>query len=168
MAKKEYQKALDHFLMAQIPEEEAGSARSGNRNIQVNYFIGKAYSALNNKPKANAFYKMATDAKTSERSSIMTYYKGLSFLELNNKSKADNIFNELIDEGDKILTANDEGVDNFFAIFGEKESETVKKSRAYTLRGLGYKGLGQSSKAKEDLTKAVELSVSNLWATNEL
>lgn len=168
MTKKEYQKALEHFLMAQVPDEEAGSARSGNRNIQVNYFIGKAYSALNDKPKANEFYNLAATAETSNRSSIMTYYKGLSFLELNNNTDALVIFNELIKEGDKILKDNQPVTDDFFAIFGETESENIKKSRAYTLRGLGYKGLGKPLKAKEDLAKAVELSVSNLWAHTEL
>jgi hypothetical protein len=92
----------------------------------------------------------------------------MSYLELNNKTKAHAIFNELIEEGNNILNAKDEVADDFFAIFGEKESENIKKSRGFTLRGLGYKGLGEPSKAKEDLTKAVELSVSNLWANNEL
>ena len=168
MAKKEYQKALDHFLMAQVPDEEAGSARSGNRNIQVNYFIGKAYSALNNTSKANEYYNMATNAETSNKSSIMAYYKGLSFLELNNITEAHAIFNVLVGEGDKILNNTEEVSDDFFAIFGEKESESLRNSKAYTLRGLGYKGLGKSSKAKEDLAKAVALSVSNLWAYTEL
>ena len=165
---KEYQKALDHFLMAQVPDEEAGSARLGNRDIQVNYFIGKAYDALNNKVKAKAFYNLAINEETSKRSGIMSYYKGLSFLELNKITEAHAIFNELIEEGNNILNARNEVVDDFFAIFGETESENIKNSRAYTLRGLGYKGLGKSLEAKEDLTKAVELSVSNLWAKNEL
>tara|TARA_R110002049_G_scaffold64920_1_gene170736 strand:- start:4546 stop:7878 length:3333 start_codon:yes stop_codon:yes gene_type:complete len=168
MAKKEYQKALDHFLMAQVPDEEAGSARSGNRDVQVNYFIARAYDALNNKGMAKEFYNLAINEETSKRSGIMNYYKGLSFLRLNNKTEANRIFNELIEEGDKILNANNDVADGFFAIFGEKESEDIKESRAYTLRGLGYKGLGQLAKAKEDLTKAVELSVSNLWANTEL
>ena len=168
MAKKNYQKALDHFLLAQVPDEEAGSARSGNRNIQVNYFIGEAYTALNKEAKAKGFYNRAIAAETSKRSGIMNYYKGLSFLALNNKNQANTIFEALIAEGDGIISDNQEEEGNFFAIFGERESTSVKKSKAYTLRGLGHKGLGQSSKAKEDLTKAVELSVSNLWATTEL
>lgn len=167
MAKKEYQKALEHFLLAQVPDEEAGSARSGNRNIQVNYFIGQAYAALNNGAKAKEYYNLAATAEPSMKSGIMEYYKGLAFLRLTNEIKANAIFEALIEEGDSILN-NDKEEGNFFAIFGERESENVKKSRAYTLRGLGYKGVGQSSKAKKNLSKAVELSVSNLWASTEL
>ncbi|MGB2927326.1 MAG: hypothetical protein WBB70_00285 [Desulfobacterales bacterium] len=37
---KKYQEALEHFLLAQVPDEEAGGARFGNREIQVNYYIG--------------------------------------------------------------------------------------------------------------------------------
>lgn len=168
MADKDYQNALNHFLMAQVPDEEAGSARSGNRDIQVNYFIGQAYTALNNKTKASEFYKLATDAKTSNRPGIMNYYQGLSFAEIGNKDKANKIFAELINQGNNTLNNDDASNRDFFAIFGGKQDENTRNSQAYTLRGLGYKGLGELSKAKEDLTKAVDLSVGNLWANSEL
>ncbi|MBO0323632.1 DUF5107 domain-containing protein [Muricauda sp. CAU 1633] len=167
MTENNPQKALEHFLLAQVPDEEAGSARFGNRNIQVNYFIGKAYDALNKSKKAKEFYKQATNAETSRRVGVMNYYKGLAHLKQNEKTQANKVFEELIEEGDKLLT-NDRTTGNFFAIFGGRESATVRESRAYTLKGLGYKGLGQSSKAKENLQKAIALSVSNLWASTEL
>ena len=168
MHTKEYKKALEHFLMAQVPDEEAGSARSGNRDIQVNYFIGTAYAALNEIKKAKEYYNLAVQEATSNRSGIMNYYQGMSYLELNNETQAEIIFNNLIKEGDKMLNNKNRTTGDFFAIFGESESGNTKKSRAYTLTGLGNKGLGNLGKAKEDLTKAVALSVSNLWATNEL
>jgi hypothetical protein len=36
------------------------------------------------------------------------------------------------------------------------------------LKGLGYKGLGDTTAAAENLKKAVELSASNLWAKVEM
>jgi hypothetical protein len=36
------------------------------------------------------------------------------------------------------------------------------------LIGLGYKGLGETGKAKENLKQSVDLSVSNLWAGVQL
>ncbi|NQU51973.1 MAG: DUF5107 domain-containing protein, partial [Bacteroidetes bacterium] len=168
LAGKNYQKALDHFLLAQVPDEEAGSARSGNRDIQVNYFIGQAYQALKKNGKAKDCYKLATVAETSKRPGIMNYYQGLSFLELNKITKANEIFNGLIENGDKIINKSSVDEEDFFAIFGEREEENTRNSKAYTLRGLGYKGLGKTVLAKEDLKKAVELSVSNLWANTEL
>ena len=74
-----------------MPEEEAGSAQFGNRNLQVNYFIGKAYQALNKKTKAKEYFKKSTES-SSERLAIMNYYQGLSCLELNYKEKANEIF----------------------------------------------------------------------------
>ena len=55
----------------------------------------------------------------------------------------------------------------FFAKFGEKETENTRMSQAYMLRGVGYKGLGKSILATDDLKKAVELSASNLWANTK-
>lgn len=168
LANKDYQNALDHILLAQVPDEEAGSARSGNRDIQVNYFIGQAYDALNSRTKAMEFYRLAANAKTSNRLGIMNYYQGLSFMELKNSDKANQIFKELIEQGDKTLNNDAANNRDFFAIFGGKQDKNTRNSQAYTLRGLGYKGLGELPKAKEDLTKAVNLSVSNLWANTEL
>ena len=162
---KEYEKALEHYLAAQIPDEEAGSARSGNRDIQVNYFIATAYQALGNIQKANEFYVLASNAEG--RTSIMSFYKGLSFQQLKMKKEADEVFQSLINEGKKQLKPGSQNND-FFAIFGEREAEKVRQSAAYTLRGLGYKGMGKLKAAKEDLTKAVELSVGNLWANTHL
>lgn len=165
-AEKQFEKALEHFLLAQIPDEEAGSARSGNRDIQINYFIGMAHKALNNQQKASEYFMLASE--TSGRTSVMSYYKGLGFLELNEKKKAEEIFQMLVDEGEKRLNTDNEQGGDFFAIFGEREAENTQKSIAFTLRGLGCKGLGKTKQAKEDLQKAVELSVGNLWAQTEL
>lgn len=165
-AEKNYQKALEHFLLAQIPDEEAGSARSGNRDIQVNYYIALANEALRNNSKAKPFYKKAAE-QTTRRAGYMTYYQGLSYQKLGNKAKAAEIFNALITEGEKQINQSPDNTTDFFAIFGEREAENIRKSQAYTLRGLGYKGIGKTDQAKEDLKKAVELSVSNLWAKTE-
>jgi tetratricopeptide (TPR) repeat protein len=162
----DYQKALDHFLLAQIPDEEAGSARSGNRDIQVNYFIGLAYEALNNKSKAKSYFKSSANTD-SDLTGYMQYYKGLSLNKLGDKARASEIFNSLIAEGEKQLTGGG-AEDDFFAIFGEREAENMRMSQAYTLKGLGYKGSGKADPARENLTKAVDLSVGNLWAGVEL
>ena len=88
--------------------------------------------------------------------------------QVNDKKKANEVFNMLVAEGDKTLNAESDDKGEFFAIFGEREAETTRKSMAYTLRGLGYNGLGEIQKAHVDLAEAVELSVSNLWASMEL
>ena len=168
---KLYTKALEHFLLAQVPNEEAGSAKRGNREIQVHYFIGLAYEAMGNIKKANDFYELAvkTEEIKSKKSIVefMSYYKGLSYLKLGKQAEANKIFKNLIKNGEKHINS-DVSVSDYFQIFGGRESENTKKSKAYTVRGLGYKGLGNKKLAKDDLEKAVQIAVSNLWAGIEL
>ena len=85
---------------------------------------------------------------------------------MENKAKAAEYFNTLIKEGEKKIR-QDSDID-FFAKFGEREAENVRLSNAYLLKGLGYKGLGDTKSATENLSKAVELSASNLYAKVEL
>ena len=164
---QEYEKALEHFLMAQIPDEEAGSARSGNRDIQVNYFIGSAYKALKNDKKSKEFFEKAAATEISGNRGYMSYYQGLSLLELDDREGAEEIFQNLVVRGEKQLNP-EEGQNDFFAIFGEQEAENTRRSMALTIRGLGYKGLGNNNQAKDDLSNAVKSSTGNLWAKIEL
>jgi tetratricopeptide (TPR) repeat protein len=161
-----YEKALNYFLEAQVPEEEAGSVRSGNRDLQVNYYIGLAYEALGKQSEARSFFRLASGQELRRNTGYMAYYMGLSHLKLGNSSKAKEVFESMIAEANQQLessTFSETGV-----IFGEREAENTRRSRSYTMRGLGYKGLGQMDQATTDLKQAVELSYSNLWAKTEL
>jgi tetratricopeptide (TPR) repeat protein len=167
----DYEKALEYYLKAQVPEEEAGNARFGNRNTQVYYYIGLANDALGNKSKAKSFYKKATEEETGgmmrrRMASIMTYYKGLSYSILGDTNQAQEVFNSMIAEGNRRLEGSWDS--EVGVIFGTRMNENSRLSQAYTIRGLGHKGLGKINDAYKDLEKAVELSYSNLWAKVEL
>jgi len=166
-ADKNYNKALEEFLLAQVPEEEAGGSRTGNRNIQVDYYIGLAYEALGNRSKAKSFFTLSTD-RESRSTSYIKYYQALSFSKLGKKKEATGIFNSLISEGDKLIGQSSSKDIDFFAKFGEREAENARMSNAYLIKGLGYKGLGNTDAATENLKKAVELSAGNLYANVEL
>jgi len=163
---KRYQEALDHFLLARVPDEEAGSANGANRNLQVNYYIGTAWEALGNKSKAKNYFSLSANPK-SGGSNYMHYYQALSKLKLGKTEEATEIFNKLVEEGNQQIEQSASTENDFFAKFGEKEAENTRLSQAYMLRGVGYKGLGKSNLAIDDLKKAVELSASNLWANTE-
>ncbi|HBC79150.1 MAG TPA: hypothetical protein DCZ51_11010, partial [Bacteroidales bacterium] len=152
---------------AQVPEEEAGGSRSGNRNLQVDYFIGSAYEALKDKSNAKKYYSMSI-AQESRNSSYIKYYQGLAFSKLGRKKEATDAFNAIIEEGEKQIKQSSANEVDFFAKFGEKEAENARLSNGYLLKGLGNKGLGNKEAAKENLRKAVELSASNLYANTEL
>jgi len=164
---KDYDKALEQFLLAQVPEEEAGGSRSGNRNLQASYYIGKAYEALNNKSMARKYYALST-SQESISSSYIKFYQGLSFSKLGEKNEAAEAFNALVAEGDRLIEQRTSATSDFFAKFGEREAENARLSNAFLLKGLGYKGLGNNAAAIENLQKAVELSAGNLYANMEL
>ncbi len=160
-----YEKALESFYKAQVPEEEAGSARYGSRDIQVNYYLGLALKASGDQTGADEFFKKATGRRTRS-AEVMNYYQGLSFEQLGDKSNARKVFERMIEEANQHLSRQQ--VSETGVIFGEREAENARRSRYYTMRGLGSKGLNQTKKANADLQKAVELSYSNLWAKVEL
>lgn len=158
-----YQPALEQFLAA--INREAGDEEAGARDPQINYFVGLAYEALGNKKLAKAAFEKSAGQEIN-RTGFMSYYRGLSLKKTGKAEQARVIFNALIDEGTRLqaTTANTD----FFAKFGEKEAANIRQSNGYLLAGLGNKGLGNQQKATDLLQKAVELSVSNLWAAFEL
>ena len=167
LAEKKYELALDQFLLTlETPDNSQPGRRTGDmRSPQINYYIGLAYEALGKRDKAKSYFTLSADQSIIE-SVYIRYYQGLSYLKLGNKLKASEYFNSLIEEGNKRINHGSE-ID-FFAKFGEREAANVKLSNAYMLKGLGYKGLGETNEATEDLKKAVELSASNLYASIEL
>lgn len=167
MDEQKYEKALEQFIsIVEDPDNPESISKSGDiRTPQINYFIGLAYEALGKKTKAAKHFKLSTDQAIPELGFIK-YYQGLSYMKLNNKAKASEYFNSLIEGGDKLIKEGSE-VD-FFAKFGEREARNVQLSNYYLIKGLGYKGLGDSKSSTENLKKALELSVSNLYAKVEL
>jgi len=162
--KQDYQNALKYFTSAQITREEAGNDRLGDRAAQVSYYIGLANEALRNRSSATAAFRSSIQ-EISRVVNVMSYYQGLSFAKLGNNDQAKKIFESLISEADKQLQQS--ATEEVGMIFGRSEAANDRLSRLYTMRGLGYKGLGDLQKAKDDLNKALELSQSNLWAKAE-
>jgi tetratricopeptide (TPR) repeat protein len=163
MKEEQFQKALEQYLAAK--NREAEDEQAGSRDPQINYFIATGYDALGNKKMAKKYFEKSTSQKINDHGFI-NYYQGLSFQKLGQNDKADSIFKTLIEEGTNRM--NKESEIDFFAKFGEKESSNNRLSNANLLIGLGLKGLGKNIEAQEKLQKAVELSVSNLWAGFEL
>jgi tetratricopeptide (TPR) repeat protein len=165
----DYENALKYFRLAQqVEETEAVSSRFGNRNIQVNYYVGLTHEALGNNKKAKEAYERATAVGTAGRTStnIMAYYLGRSFEKLEKHDSAIEVFESMVADANNLLEAS--GAVDAGAFFGAREADNIRMSREYTLKGFGLKGLGRLNQAREDLKKAIELSNSNLWAITEL
>ncbi len=163
MKEGKYQQAPEQFLAA--IKREAEDERAGARDPQINYFTGLAYDMLGEKEKAKSYFEKSVGQDLS-RTGMISYYQGLSWQKLGNRQKSDEIFRKLVDEGTQMLESSAEP--DSFAKFGERSTGNARFSNARLLIGLGYKGLGETGKAKENLEQAVSLSVSNLWAGVEL
>ena len=162
--RQDFQNALKYFSAARIDREEAGNTILGDREAQVDYYIGIANEALRNRSAATAAFRRSVQ-ETPQTVTVMSFYQGLSYDKLGNKEQAKKIFESLIATADRQLQASESS--EVGVIFGRGEASGERLSRLHTMRGLGYKGLGDVQKAKEDLNKALELSPSNLWALAE-
>lgn len=167
MSEKKYEEALSQFLSSIESAESAPSGRrmGDMRSPQICYYVASSYEALGNRVKSREYYTLSADQQ-SRSVSYISYYQALSLYKLNNKQKAGELLNKMIEEGNTRIKKGSE-ID-FFAKFGEKEAADVQLSNAYLLAGLGYKGLGNTKSANEYLSKAANLSASNLWAQVEL
>jgi tetratricopeptide (TPR) repeat protein len=166
---RNFHDALADFLAAaEFPDNlEVGRARSDRRAPQVNYCIASAYDALGDDAKAKEHYTKAAEEqpRTNNRPEAQ-YWQGLALAKLGQTDKAKQIFDKLVETGNKKLT-EDVKVD-FFAKFGERETKEVRLSDAHYILALGLLGGNQPDKAKTELQKAIELNPNNLWAKIQL
>jgi len=160
---KKFNEALKDFLAAsEYPENlSVGRPKNDRHAPQVAYYIGTAYEALGDAQKAAEFYQKAADQKGTSGWPEIRFYQGLSLRELGQKDAADKIFEDLISNGRQKLSQKAE-ID-FFAKFGEQQTEDARKADAHYALGLGYLGKGFLDKAEAEFEEAVKLNVSHVW-----
>jgi len=146
-ALRDFESALEYPVNLEV----AKPARGG-RSPEVHYFIGQALRALGKTHKERKALEMsvADPAGPSESS----YYQGLSFLQLGRTKEAADVFDELILSARRSL-AQSPAVE-YFAKFGERESEERRRARFHYLLGLGLRGKGLMDEARVEFRKALE------------
>jgi len=165
---KKFSEALKDFLAAsEYPENlSVGRPKNDRRAPQVAYYIGTAYEALGDAKKAGELYQKSADQKGTSGRPETRFYQGLSYGKLGQKKPANKIFDELINSAKEKLSQKAE-ID-FFAKFGEQQTEDARKADAHYALGLGYLGKGQRNKARDEFEQAVNLNVSHVWAKAQL
>ncbi len=161
-----FDEALQSFSAAlEYPKNlEVGRPYSEGRAAQVYYFIGIVYEAMDDTKKAKRYYEdvVAMEYGVSE----MSYYQGLALRKLGQEEKANRIFEGLIDLGKQRLQAAT--ALDFFAKFGERQSEMRRRAQAHYLLGLGYLGRGDEEEARTQFKKSLEMNLNHLWAKQQL
>jgi len=104
------QSALDHFTAAMDTPESLGEAYHPlQAKADVNYWIGKAYQALQNSEKAEEFFRLSAEetgdfaGMAATAHSPLSYYRGLSLRELGDTEAAKALFADLLAFGENGL-----------------------------------------------------------------
>ncbi len=159
-ALKDYEAALEY------PENlEVGRPYHDRREGEIHYFIGTAWQALGNSEKALASFEKALE-KVERNPLESQYFQALALKILGREEKAKEVFERILRRGEERLKAAAD-ID-YFAKFGERESERDRQAQGHYLVGLGHLGLGRKAEARAQFEKVLELSPAHLGANSRL
>ncbi|MGD2094144.1 MAG: DUF5107 domain-containing protein [Phycisphaerales bacterium] len=173
-----YKEALADFQASlEFPENlRAVRLRGGSgRETEVAYWVGMAYEALGEEDKAIESWTDAADSSGSRRrrrwfggprGSARQYYQSLSLLKLGREEEAEEIFQNLVESSRRSLKEAPQL--DFFAKFGEQQSQRSILANAHYLMGLGYLGLNDKDKAEREIIEALKISPDHLGAKSIL
>lgn len=157
-ALKDFQAALE------FPENlEVGRARRSPRNAQIQYLIGVAQTALGDSASATAAFEKAAAGRGGGSES--DYFRGLAMRKLGRQADAKPLFERLIKAGEGQLARGEPA--DYFAKFGEKQSDRVRQANGHYLIGLGRLGLGAVDLAKAEFKQALERHPAHLGAAGQ-
>jgi tetratricopeptide (TPR) repeat protein len=163
----QYKEALaDYQTSVEFPENlRASESRGSRRDAEVDYWIATAYEVLLDRDKAEKFW---TESSSAERSrGAQRYYEALSLRKLGKKEKVEEIFQDLVKSGNEELERTSSQID-FFAKFGEQQSQRSRLASAHYTAGLGYLGLNEKDKARQEFNQALEAGPDHLGAKTML
>jgi len=171
-----YQDALADFqagirIPANIPSE---STNLSGRSAEIAYWMGTAYDGMGDREKAfENWNKVAalTDAESSRRTAAVSgpvagpqsYYQALCLRKLGQEEKARAMFESLVKSG---LQALQEPAGSVAATSGSgrRQSPRARTAAAHHLAGLGYLGLNEAEKARQEFSQALAASPEHLGA----
>jgi tetratricopeptide (TPR) repeat protein len=160
-----YKEALaDYRASVEFPENlRATSGRGSGRSAEVDYWIATAYEALGDRDNAEKFWTESSSSSRRSRGGRNTqqYYQALSLAKLGRNEDVKGMFQDLVESGKEALERTSSQID-FFAKFGEQQSQRSRLANAHYMAGLGYLGLNEKDKARQEFNQALEASPDHL------
>lgn len=155
--------ALRHFLRAaEYPENlSVGVPRRDPRAAQIAWTTAQAYRALGQEAKAREYLERAASAPASRGWHEARFYQAMALRDLGQGGEADRIAAELEQQGNRLLEAEPEP--DFFAKFGERETESSRLARAHFVRALARWVRQDRAGAKPELERSLGLNQGNAW-----
>jgi tetratricopeptide (TPR) repeat protein len=173
MRARQYADALHNYQAAlEYPERfSEGKPYYDESEHVIDYHIATAHDALGNQQAAIAAFEKAAGAArgrhgiASEDPEVL-YYQALAMRKLGRAAEADAIFDRLIKQGRETLATG--GRVDYFAKFGERQSERARAAQGHYVLALGYLGAGKRTEAKAELEQAYKLNQNHLGAKTQL
>jgi tetratricopeptide (TPR) repeat protein len=178
----QFKEALAEFgASAKIPSNiPTESMTMGGRTAELAYWSGVASDGVGDHEKALEFWNKgaAPDSAESQRrpgagtslaaGGTRSYFQARCLQKLGKNESASAIFENLITSGRQSLQEAPTGTARGAGPARRQQSPGVRLAAAHYLIGLGYLGLNDREKAKEELGKAVEASPDLLGARTAL
>jgi len=160
----EFQAALN--IPSNLPSEGIDVS---SREPEAGYWMGSAYSALGDATQAKKYWQKSADMKLGPQRQyrrrragltprdLQAYYQALSLRKLGQADKATALLHQLVDTANQALQGRSAKPD-LSAPLDTLRSQRVTLATAHYAAGLGYLGLNDQQKAREELSKALEAS----------
>jgi len=173
----EFTAAIDLLQKAQSYPHNLGEGKLfGAAENDVFYWLGCANAGLNDKEQAQWFFRKATEGLDEPSAAIFyndqqpdkIFYQGLAWIKLGEGAKAKQIFNKLVEFGQKHL--NDEVKIDYFAVslpnllIFDDDLNLRNKAHCLYIQGLGYLGLEQYDKAMQAFNEVLGLDAEHFGA----
>lgn len=180
MDAKKYSDAIKDFDLAlKPPENLRAEQRFDQRKAEIGYWTGCAYAALGDKEKAKQAWTesltVTPPTQTAGTGSAgrqmgnnsliqgaQRYFQALSKIKLGNKDGNEDTFNELVKSAD--LALNQPSVVDTTVPAARRPSARISNALAHYIAGLGYAGLGNKSKARDEFNASLASSPDYLVA----
>jgi len=177
----EFTAAIDLLQKAQSYPHNLGEGKLfGAAENDVFYWLGCANAGLNDKEQAQWFFRKATEGLDEPSAAIFyndqqpdkIFYQGLAWDKLGEGAKAKQIFNKLVEFGQKHL--NDEVKIDYFAVslpnllIFDDDLNLRNKAHCLYIQGLGYLGLEQYGKAMQAFNEVLALDAEHFGANLHL
>jgi tetratricopeptide (TPR) repeat protein len=173
----EFTAAIDLLQKAQTYPHNLGEGKLfGAAENDVFYWLGCANAGLNDKEQAQWFFRKATEGLDEPSAAIFyndqqpdkIFYQGLAWNKLGEGAKAKQIFNKLVEFGQKHL--NDEVKIDYFAVslpnllIFDDDLNLRNKAHCLYIQSLGYLGLEQYDKAIQAFNEVLALDAEHFGA----
>ena len=175
LAQKRYRDALAAYQTAIKLPENIPSERQDSREAEGSYWIGCAYEALGDMEQAKATWQKSASAKPPDAprprrgrsgGSAQSYYQAMSLAKLGQTDEAKKMFQAMVDSATESLKRGSSTAESAPPSDEEppRRSPQTRLAQSHYLAGLGYLGLNEKDKAKQELAESLKISPDHLGA----